>query len=271
MFQNIISHEYFWLSFLPISLLSVGFWLLFFDRADDKNHPIILLFLSLIAGTFSAIFFVFIGKKLALTNFLAKIIGEELSKIFFAILMMECLKKKFSTIGDGVIYGFAVGLGFSFVENIVYLFNRYNISGFDEGFWLNFQGRFWSTTLLHGVATALFGFYYAGAFLSKTVHKKNHKSPLLVFFVPPNWRQFLCIISLHVTRKHFLFKNIVAVKEHYARAIITEGFIIAVFVHFVFNFAIEKSRFEVSFFVAIFGLWFLGQKVKKLCKNKIQK
>lgn len=46
MFYEVFTHEYFWLSFLPISFLGVGFWLLLFKTQntleDHWARPIIL-------------------------------------------------------------------------------------------------------------------------------------------------------------------------------------------------------------------------------------
>ncbi|MDH3324273.1 MAG: PrsW family glutamic-type intramembrane protease [Candidatus Peregrinibacteria bacterium] len=260
---EIFTHEYFLLSFLPIAILSGGFWLLFFDRADNKNEPLILLGLALTAGILSAITFLTIGEYLKLENFYVKIIGEELSKIVFAILIMEIFKQRFQTISAGIIYGFAIGLGFAITEDISYLVTTFETTGgFQSEFWLTFQGRFWSTTLLHGVTTATFGLFYAGAYLSHTIYKNKKESPLRVFFVPPNIKQLFRILTLHVSRKHLLFGKEKTLTGHLARAVIMEGFLVAVLIHTAFNLAIKYSHPQISFFIAIFGLYFLGQKSK---------
>ena len=263
MFLNLFQNQYFYLSFLPITTLSIGFWILLFDRTDNKKEPLILLCLALGAGILSAIIFGYIATKIELKNFYLTILGEEFFKGLLAIVAMEILKYRFKTISSGVIYGFAVGLGFAFMENLLYLTEQYNNSGFTPEFWLLFQGRFWSTTLLHGVTTATFGLFYAGAYLSNTVKKTRRESPLRVFFIPPNWYQFRQIISLHITRYHLLLKNNQSLKGHFSRSVIMEGFLLTFLIHFLFNLAILRFS-SIAFFIALGGTWFLSWKVKKL-------
>ncbi len=178
---SIFTHEYFWLSFLPISVLGGGFWLLLFDRADDKKEPALKLILALLSGVLSAILFGIVATKLSLANEFLKIAGEEFCKILFAILIMEIFRRRFSSPADGLIYGFSVGLGFAIFENLLYLASIFEISKFGDAFWLIFQGRFWTSLLLHSVSTAIFGLFYASAFL----FTRNKESPPCEFFSFP--------------------------------------------------------------------------------------
>ena len=261
---EIFSHEFFWLSFAPLSFLSAGFWLLLFDRADRKIHSFFLLILALVAGFFSAISFLKFADFFEISNFFAKIFFEEFFKIFFAILILELFKKKFVKISDGVIFGFAVGLGFAMCEQIFALAKIFETAEFEKNFWLIFQGRFYTTTLLHATATAFFGFFYAGAFLSKTLKKRDHRSPLATFLLPPRLDQIFFALTLHVARRHFLLQNNFSVREHFARAVIFEGFFVAIIFHSIFNFAIEKNFFALSFFIAISATFFLAHKISKI-------
>ncbi len=264
---SIFTHEYFWLSFLPISALGAGFWLLLFDRADQKQEPGLKLIMALIAGSFSAAAFGFIATKVSLENEFLKIFGEEFFKILFAILIMEIFRRRFTSPADGLIYGFSIGLGFAMFENLFYLVSVFELAEFGDTFWLTFQGRFWTSLLLHGVTTAIFGLFYASAFLFATVHKEQRESPLRVFFIPPNWKQFLQILTLHVTRRHILFANQKTIRGHFARAVLMEGLICAVIFHTIFNLALNYSHPEISFFMAIGGLLFCVNKAREIGKD----
>ncbi len=147
------------------------------------------------------------------------------------------------------------------LENIAYLVQTYDQSGFDAVFWLNFQGRFWSSTLLHGVTMAVFGLFYAGTYLTKTIHREDHQSPLGAFFYPPTIKGLWSILTLHATRTHFLFDNNGKVEKHLARTIILEGFWLAMLIHMAFNGAIEATRPEISFLIALFFYALLRRKV----------
>lgn len=265
MFQEVFTHEYFYLSFLPISFLGVGFWFLFFERNRKEKDPLLIFLLALISGGFSAYLFSVVGKNLGLENFLVLIFGEELFKIFFAILFMEIFSQRFKTVAGGIVFGFSVGLGFSFVENLVYLFQAYQQSSFESYFWIVFQGRFWSSTILHGVTTSLFGLFYSAAYLAKTVYKKDHKSPLLTFFKPPlSFTTWFQILTFHVARKHLLWENKPTLKGHFARAVILEGFLFSFLIHVLFNLAVEKGSPVFSFFMALVFMFFLRKKLDRI-------
>jgi len=264
MFLEVFAHEYFWLSFLPISFLGVGFWLLFFDRARKKKAPFSLLLLALGAGFISSIIFGIFGEYIYLTNWFGKIFWEEFFKMLIALCAMEIFKKRFKTVAGGVVYGFAVGLGFAMAENIIYLSRSYELSAFSPEFWLTFQGRFWSSTILHGVTMAIFGLFYASAYLSKMIAKKDHESPLKFFWNPPSLLTFKRILTLHVARKHLLFQSQNPLQKYYASTVVLEGFLAAVLIHVIFNRAIDYSMPELSFFIAFGMMWWLRWRVEKV-------
>ncbi len=259
---ELFTHEYFLISFLPISFLAAGFWMLFFERARAKRAPFLYLFLALLAGSLSAFAFKIFGDTIHLQNFWGKVAGEEFFKVFFAIIAMECVKQRFDTIAGGVVYGFTVGLGFAMAENIVYLINSFESVEFADRFWITFQGRFWSSTLLHGVTTATFGLFYAGAYLAQTVHKHSHESPLHALLVPFKEKNFWQIATFHISREHLLFSHKPTLTGHFSRGVIFEGFLVAVIVHALFNWALDAMRIEIAFFIAFGGMWFLKQKVE---------
>ena len=264
MFWEVFTHEYFWLSFLPISFLGAGFWLLFFERAREQKDPIGHLFLAMGAGFLATVAYSLFAQLITPEYWLAQIWWEEWFKVMGAVIAMEAFNKRFKTVAGGVVYGFAVGLGFAMAENLVYLTKIHSMAEFNADFWLAFQGRFWSSTILHGVTTALFGLFYASAYLSKTISKEAHESPLSVFFKRLRWKQFLEVITLHVTREHLLIKHHRSYEGHSARAVVLEGLLLAVIVHAAFNLALDWSKPEIAFLIALLFMWFLRRKVDRV-------
>lgn len=264
MFWQVFTHEYFWLSFLPISFLGAGFWLLFFERMREQKDPIGQLFLAMGAGFLATVDYSFFATFMHLENFLVQIWWEEWFKVMAAVIAMEAFNKRFKTVAGGVVYGFAVGLGFAMAENLVYLAKIHETAAFSADFWLTWQGRFWSSTILHGVTTATFGLFYASAYLSKTINKSAHESPLWVFLKPLKWKQMFEVLTLHVTREHLLIKNHKSYEGHSARAVVLEGLLLAVLIHTAFNLALDWSKPEFAFLVAVLSMWFLRRKVDKV-------
>jgi RsiW-degrading membrane proteinase PrsW (M82 family) len=123
MILELIQHEYFWLSFFPVSFLGIGFWFLFFERTRKKKDPLIIFLIAIFGGGISAFILSFLLQKFVLENPFLVIFLEELFKILFAVGIMEMFKQKVHTIAGGIIFGFAGGLGFAFSENLLYLMN----------------------------------------------------------------------------------------------------------------------------------------------------
>jgi len=84
---------------------------------------------------------------------------EELAKGVFIIFLLQT--KRVGFLVDGAIYGFALGAGFAFVENIYYLLS---IQGSNLLLWLI---RGFGTAVMHGGTTAGF------AILSKSLSERN--------------------------------------------------------------------------------------------------
>ncbi|MBT3349179.1 PrsW family intramembrane metalloprotease [bacterium] len=264
MWNSILADEYFWLSFFPIAFLGGGFWLLFFDRADRVREPLRFLSLALVAGILSAVAYGFFAEIIGLENFFGRVAVEEVFKVFFALLAMELVRSRFRFISQGIMYGFAVGLGFAVAENIVFLAKVHELAAFSPEFWLTFQGRFWSSSLLHAITTGFFGLLYAGAYLSPTLFRTKKESPLRAFFFPPNFRQLWFAFSLRVTRKNLVFQLRKNLHDHSARAVILEGLWFAILLHAAFNFALEKSFPALAFLIAflgMLGLWRISKKI----------
>jgi RsiW-degrading membrane proteinase PrsW (M82 family) len=248
----LLTHEYFWLSFLPVSLLGVGFWTLLFDRADTTREPLWQLCLALGAGIISAM----LVTSLPITpNLLTVPLVEELSKILFAIIFIEIFRCRFTNVSQGMMYGFVIGLGFALVENIHYLAAMHDATGFTADFWLVFQGRFWLSTLLHGSVTALFGTLYAGTYLFASTVKRR-ESPLWALIPNFTRTQLKEIFSLHVTVRH-IFGRIKSKRGHFSRAVIWEGLWLCYLVHLAFNTLLTYQLTFVAFAFCVTWLIYL--------------
>jgi RsiW-degrading membrane proteinase PrsW (M82 family) len=81
------------------------------------------------------------------------IIGPIVEEIYKSLLLIYFVRRSdFTYFVDGAIYGFSIGIGFAVVENIFYLAG----GAADQGL-LVALGRVFSTSLMHGSATALVG------------------------------------------------------------------------------------------------------------------
>ncbi len=261
---HLLSDQYFWLSFLPISLLGASFWLLFFDRADGQKTPFKILLLALLAGVLVALdYWIMTEYFWKPEHWISKILVEEVYKVLGAILIMEIFRSRFKTVGEGVVYGFALGLGFALFENLMYLYAQYGNNEFDPAFWITFQGRFWGSTVLHGITTGFFGLFYAAAYCSKTLHKSPHESPLKVFLVPFNLKRLWNVITLHVTREHLLFQTHEAYDSHTAREVVAEGLAVALLFHLLFNLLLGWNVL-LAFVIVFIGMAWLKNLVSRL-------
>ena len=102
-------------------------------------------------------------------------------------------KKKIGFMVDAVIYGFAIGAGFSFVENIYYL------SVVDSSSIFLWIIRGFGTAVMHGGTTAIF------AILTKNIFDRSDKISLYLTFIPG---LFLAIL-VHSIFNHLLLPAIV--------------------------------------------------------------
>lgn len=267
MFLDLIQHEYFWLSFFPVSFLGVGFWFLFFERSRKTKDPLMIFVVALMGGVLSALLLqIFLG-KIPIENSTLTIWLEELFKLVCAIGVMEIFRQKFKTVAGGIVFGFAVGLGFALAENLFYLESVYNQSGeFSADFWLTFQGRFWGSTLLHGSTTAVFGLFYAGTYLSQTIFKNEEESALKVLLAPFAPLQSFRTLTFPATRA-LLFLNREEgphLKKLTCRMILLEGAVLTFLLHWTFNLIVENSSPVIAFFLAFLLMWGLRKKMEKI-------
>jgi RsiW-degrading membrane proteinase PrsW (M82 family) len=82
---------------------------------------------------------------------------EEVTKILPLFVLI--LLRHFDNTTDGLIYGAACGLGFAMTENIFYFYNVGSVYGFSELFFHNILIRTCFTAVVHGLASASWGFF----------------------------------------------------------------------------------------------------------------
>ncbi len=157
------------------SFLPALFWLWFWLREDKKRpEPTGLLFLSFVAGTIT-VFIVFPIEQFAYsiasgtTLIITIALIEEVTK-YLAIYIIALRSKYFDEPIDAIIYAITVALGFSAMENFLYVINLINESGAAVGV-LNGNLRFIGATLLHTVSSAVVGVAIGFSFYKKLSKK----------------------------------------------------------------------------------------------------
>ncbi|VAW21532.1 hypothetical protein MNBD_BACTEROID04-686 [hydrothermal vent metagenome] len=158
------------------SFLPALFWLWFWLREDKKRpEPLGLITLSFIAGIIS-VFIVFpiedfmysVTSGATLVWSIAAI--EEVMK-YLAIYVIALRSKYFDEPIDAIVYTITIALGFSAMENFLYIMNVANESGAVIGA-LNGNLRFIGATILHTVSSATVGVAIAFSF---HFHKNKFK------------------------------------------------------------------------------------------------
>ncbi len=123
------------------------------------------------------------------SRYIAPLIEESLKAIFPIYLLKS---RKFAFMVDGAIYGFAIGAGFAFVENLVYL---NSLQSPNILLWII---RGFGTAVMHGGSTAIF------AILSKNILDRK-VSEKWYYFLPG----LLSAILIHSFFNHFFWGPIV--------------------------------------------------------------
>lgn len=162
---------------LLVSILPVAIFLIFLFLLDTFKLVIKrYLFLALLWGIISAVIAYLINNSI-LDSFSIKLrdyslyiapVIEELIKTLFVLWMFH--KKKMGFMIDAAIYGFAVGSGFSLVENFLY----YNsMTDANPLIWII---RGFGTAFMHGGCTSLFAVILIGA-------KSRNVSNLFIYLI----------------------------------------------------------------------------------------
>ena len=180
-------------SFLPVILLLAFLFLLdSFNLVRVKT-----LVLCLLWGIVCAACAYFLNKSIQnwidfdfsfYSRYVAPVIEEFLKALFILYLIS---KKKIGFIIDGAIYGFAIGAGFSLLENIWYLFQptiEYNL--------LTWIIRGIGTAIMHGGCTSFLAILFVGGI--------NRSENRFFAFLPG----FVLAILFHSGFNHFPFNPV---------------------------------------------------------------
>jgi len=122
---------------------------------------------------------------LVLTRYIAPII-EELLKALFIVFLLK--RRRIGFMVDATIYGFAVGAGFAFIENVYYLTTSAETSLF---LWVL---RGFGTAVMHGGTTAIV------ALVAKREADSRTTESLAIF-----WKGLLIAVIIHSYYNHFFF------------------------------------------------------------------
>ncbi len=157
------------------SFLPALFWLWFWLKQDKKNpEPISLLTLSFLAGIVT-VFIVYPIENWAFQfvsgneKIVAVAIIEETLK-YLTLYFIALRSKYFDEPIDAVIYAITIALGFSAMENLLYLMSTISQNGVVMGV-INSNLRFIGATLLHTVSTATVGVAVAFSFYKRRFRK----------------------------------------------------------------------------------------------------
>lgn len=201
------------LAMLPVLMLQ------FFWETYPELNVFALLQKSLSSTTlFYGIFFLFVS------------LLEEGLKAFALIFLVMKFRRSFDQIVDGIVFGAFVALGFAFAENIYYFMHIVETYELSFDFLSIFSLRSFGTMLSHTIFTGTFGIFYAIAYFA---HFKN-KSPFSIRKV----------LQLRFIR-NFFFPEISKPKNIYRYIVLSEGFLIACLMHWIFNFLVKVSLYGV--------------------------
>jgi len=182
---------------------------------------------------------------------------EEVLKGLFLIFGVETNRAFFDRPEDGFEFGVAVGLGFAFAENILYLFEQYFASGVSAGFWYTYLFRSAGTALAHGIFSGTFGYYYAYAYAVRLAVPKNRILPPLADFFPSIWRTIKR--PFHTTIVHILRGDRTR-HGHYPSEVIVEGLFVATILHAAFNWLLTEKMMYLTLPLLVGGTYFYGRR-----------
>lgn len=228
-----------------IAFIPALMWFFLWRVQDKEKEPLKAMLWCFFLGIFAAVPFFVIQNFGFMENYESSsllIFGlaflEEAMKALMMVIGIEISRHWFTQIVDGLIYGSAVALGFSFSENIFYLFNWFTVSGLgqDLSFTFVYLVRSFDTMLGHTLFTALFGFFYASAYLRNEIFPKDKKVKPWAKLLSGIWKS----ITFHVTMFHIL-PNRPSGHGHYPVNLIMEGILIASFSHAVFNLFLNQN------------------------------
>ncbi|HCY75792.1 MAG TPA: hypothetical protein DHV28_07705 [Ignavibacteriales bacterium] len=181
-----------------ISLLPVFIFLLILIYLDSYKlvkitNVILLIFVGFVAAILSYVINDFLLANLSVevttyARYIAPVI-EEILKASFIIYTIR--KKKIGFMVDAAIYGFAIGAGFAFIENIYYL----NVIESSNIFLWIIRG--FGTAVMHGGTTAIF------SILTKNFFDRSNKTKFK-YYLPG----LVAVILIHSFFNHLLLPAI---------------------------------------------------------------
>lgn len=196
-----------------------------------------------------------ISSPLLLNVFFLIFVGliEELVKASALVLLVKRREKDFNQLVDGIVYGAIVGAGFGLSENIYYFYKALDAFQLSSSFLAVFLIRSFGTLLAHTLFTGIFGFFYAKAYFSPFIDE-NSRHEKIWHNLKSNLRK---AIRLHTTFFHLLPGWYQEPPSFSRNAVILEGYILAVLLHFLYNALIKIDLFGTSWTALIIPLIFL--------------
>jgi len=175
-------------SAVPLIFLFLIKWLNFFE-----THRARLIFLALAWGAFSVELSYLVDHPLVALvgrQYLATHSAPVVEEIFKSLILLYLVRRAdYKHFVDGAIYGLAAGLGFAIAENMLYL-SRVDVN---TGLILAVTRAF-STSLMHGSATAVVGIAIGGFPLTRAIW------PWLALII--GW---IIAITYHISFNRFVF------------------------------------------------------------------
>jgi len=159
-------------------------WLLFYLQEDTHREPAKEIFYAFVAGTaitvvvlgiqniFSDVFAPLIEIPALSPLYLFMLAGIEEFFKFSAAYLLISRSKYFNMPIDAMIYMIIVALGFATVENIGALQNQFNETAMFSAIVGTATLRFIGATLLHPLASAIVGYYWAKGLIAKRLFSR---------------------------------------------------------------------------------------------------
>ena len=266
-----------YLSLLGISVLSlipILFWFyIYVDRDSRTSDQLKLLAATFAYGILAVIPFLILRKYFfqdpsynfivrlrteipnsylaAFLTYGAVALLEEYIKHFGFIMVVERSIFRLKKVIQGIEFSIASGMGFAFVENIVYLSSILQHGGLTTEFLGVFAIRSIGATLAHTVFSGLFGYFYARARLL----------PQAVITEEPSWNNLNRVlwqgIKFELHRAHLILTR-QAPKVYDRSNQIFIGFMFAVLFHLAYNFLISIEIFDRNLTFLTIPLIFLA-------------
>lgn len=251
-------------------------WIFLYRFLDKRDYePKVALFCSLVLGMVSTLpvfglqyvfstyprynFLSYLQAQLndyflfALSFLIFVAVLEELVKAIAALIAMRSNENELNQVVDGIVYASAVALGFAVAENVYYFTSAAANFGIGAQFYAIFTIRSFGTMLAHTLFTGIFGFYFAKAYFAPFVAEESKQEKVWHHFK----RNLSQAVRLHTT---FLFL-LPGVKQHnltlFRNAVIFEGYLVAVTLHFVYNVLIKVELFGKHWTFLIVPMIFL--------------